>query len=200
MIRVHWLLPCLFPLLMAGCGSTPPAPEDHYYRLAATGQAFGRWRFDRPVRVLMPEADSLYHGRAMLYARSGTPLELHRYRYRFWTAPPPRMLVRLTKERLGSHAAEAGEQALELALRIRHFEVEQGRPSAARLGITAVLRDPQAGCVLFDRKYDYREPAEAPTHYALVQAFQRAVDRYLADLAADLAKASGVCTELAHAR
>ena len=75
-----------------------------------------------------------------------------------------------------------------------------GRPSAARLGITAVLRDPQAGCVLFDRKYDYREPAEAPTHYALVQAFQRAVDRYLADLAADLAKASGVCTELAHAR
>ena len=183
----------LLLLSLAGCGSAPPVPEDHYYRLAAAGPVVTEWRFDRPVRVLMPEADSLYHGRAMLYARTESPLEVHRYRYRFWTAPAPRMLARLTKERLGRYAAEGGEPALELALRIRHFEVEQGTPSAARLGVTAVLRDPGAGCVLFARRYDYRQPARGQTHYALVQAFQTVVDRYLSDLAGDLARAPVTC-------
>ena len=196
-----WLLAVLVSMLLAGCGSTPPVPEDHYYRLAVPVRtALPGWRFERPLRVLVPEADSLYHGRAMLYAESDTPLELHRYRYRFWTAPPPRLLARLTRDLLGAHAAEPGEPALELALRIRHFEAELGSASRARVALLAVLRDPDADCVLLAREYRYAEPVRAHGHYALVEAFQRALEHYLNDLADDLARAPASCRHPATAR
>ncbi|RMG27637.1 MAG: hypothetical protein D6721_10085 [Gammaproteobacteria bacterium] len=181
-------------LSASGCGTAPPAPEDHYYRLSLPpGPGLASWPFDRPVRVMPPEADGLYHGRALLYVTPDAPLELHRAHYRFWTAPPTRLLVRLMRERLGRHAAEGGEPALELVLHLHHFEAVLGRPSQAWFAVTVRLRAPESGCLLLHRDYAYRVPAAGRGYYALVQAFQEAVRRYLTDLARDLDRARLTC-------
>ncbi|RMD62466.1 MAG: ABC transporter [Alphaproteobacteria bacterium] len=81
-------------LALGGCGTAPPIPRDHFYRLAIDTTTVRTSPSPVPgiVSVNAMKADGLLRERPVLYSTSGGPHEMQQHDYHYWTEPPPRML------------------------------------------------------------------------------------------------------------
>lgn len=89
------LLACCTVTTLTACTlAGAPVPENHYYRLPAPHPAavLDRRLIHGTLGVSPLRAVGLYQDRAILYVDSRSPLELHRYYYRFWMAPPGELI------------------------------------------------------------------------------------------------------------
>jgi len=80
-------------ILLSGCMSSAVIPEDRFYRLPdvrVEGDASGF--LNRPVTIGQVRAGGLYRERSLLYTDALQPLELHRYRYRYWVDAPAELV------------------------------------------------------------------------------------------------------------
>ncbi len=188
----------LLPLLLAGCLSAPPAPEDRFYRLQPVPpvQAVKQSRLTGGLVIDDVSADPLHSGRAILYCEQDRPLQLRRYHYEFWLDQPPRLVQRtLTTWLRASGIADQllDPQSREAAwrLRARVLKFEEVRAADRRAQVDVALRvslfSADAKRTVWTRDYGRQEPVEGTTMYAVAQAMQAALAALYAQVQADLA-------------
>ncbi len=190
------LLAIPFVALAAAC-SSPPAPRDTFYRLAAAAPARS---FDAPplagvLEVNRLDTDGVLSERALAYVDAGKG-GLQRYRYDFWSEPPGVML----QDRLARALAEANAAREvvtpdlrvppDYALRgkLRRFEQVAGADRVA-VELQLVLVNARDGQLIMTKTYAATPAAAADTPEAAVAAIGRGVDEVVARFLADLARA-----------
>jgi len=187
-------------LVLVGCTSIGPVPEDRFYRLDAVHPDH---RLADPVlhgglNVVYVRADPLRGGRAVLYSDSTQPLQLRRYHYEFWVDQPPRMLRRV----LTSYLREAGiadsvvagegtaDSAYSLQLSLLRFEqVLGGQKADVEVAVEATLSSGSGDSILWTRVYERRRASHSRQMHDTATAMQAALADVFADLRADLVSA-----------
>lgn len=83
-------------ITLAACSLTTPtpAPEDHFYRLPQPhpAQTLAAPLVRGTLGVAPLRAEGLYQERSILYIDAATPLEIHRYHYRYWFTAPGNLI------------------------------------------------------------------------------------------------------------
>ena len=193
--------------LLAGCfGSSPPIPEDIYYRLQPAAPA---QRFDAPrvglVVVDRPGGASVYTARDIAYSDAAPHLRLQHYHYHHWVDPPPQLLQQALVDYLRAAnfartvTSEPGRQppAWRLSGVVRRFE-RQKNGSGWQAVVSLELRaDPAGGREpLLLRQYETVIAADGDGMEATVAAFAKATgslfDRFVADLGQALPSAEAI--------
>jgi ABC-type uncharacterized transport system auxiliary subunit len=191
------LVACLLLLVLGGCASTGPVPEDRFYRLDAVHP---EQRLPSPVlrgglNVTYVQADPLRGGRAVLYSDSAQPLQLRRYHYEFWVDQPPRMLRRaLTSYLREAGIADsvvatdgAGDSAYSLRLNLLRFEqVLAGKSADVEVAVEATLSSGSGDSIVWTRVYERRRTSLSRQMHDTATAMQAALADVFADLRADL--------------
>ena len=129
---VNILFGTLVSLLLVACASSPPVPDDHYYRLTTVHpeQSNASPKFKGVLKVDPVKAYGIYRERALLYSRAEHPEELQQHRYHYWIDTPSRLIRdQLVDFLRASQIAEsvAGSQLpvqgdLKLKLSLKQFE------------------------------------------------------------------------------
>lgn len=126
MIRSLFLM-ALFGLMLAGCGSTPTAPVDRFYRLETkplvlTGKLQSRQIAVQPFRAasLYAERPMVYGERPMVYGESKDARQLRQYHYHLWFYAPAQLVQEHLTASLGR--AVNAQSALRLEGRIVRFD------------------------------------------------------------------------------
>jgi ABC-type uncharacterized transport system auxiliary subunit len=113
------------------CGTPPPVPDDHFYRLATSAISH---RFDQPLisaglYVERPRAAGARRGRKMLYSDDPGHLRFQQYHYHHWEDAVPELLHRRLADQLrDSGVADRigvrpdGTAAFRLESRVGRFE------------------------------------------------------------------------------
>ena len=183
-------------LLLAGCMSAPPVPDDHFYRLPpAQVTALPAPLFKGVLAVDRPRSDDLHGERAMLFVRAERPLELNRYHYYFWVDTPPHLIqeqLRLTLQSAGVAARVVradGGPAPDVVLRSRLVRFERvlrkgGAYASVALEFSVARANGEPG---WSKAYADVEPAQGDDVHATVQAFGVALQRIYGRLLHDLA-------------
>lgn len=184
MIGKQIVLAAVLAAALSGCGSTPPAPADRFYRLQTTtvgGNAAIPKHTLRSVR-----ADSLYAERPIIHVRSDDPRQLRQYHYHLWLYPPADTVRDFLSASLGS----GREGGILLDVRITGFErVLDGNASLARAELQVMAGGP--GGVVFERRYAAKEAAADDSFSAFAAAMESALRRISGELASDLAQGAG---------
>lgn len=187
-------------LLLAGCGTTAPVPEDRFYQLDVAGAAASRATpvLSGGLMIDRVSADPLRSGRAILYSEIKKPLELKRYHYEFWVDQPPALVQRA----LLGYFREAGfadrvldgtdrsDARYRLSARLQRFE--QLRDSASNqaeidLELEATLYATTSRAALWTQRYRMRRPVPETGMHATAAAMEGALTAILDDMARDLA-------------
>lgn len=191
----------LLALSLTACfGSSPPIPDDIYYRLQPAAPA---QRLDAP-RVGLVVVDrlggaSVYTARDIAYSDASPHLRLQHYHYHHWVDPPPQLLQQALVDYLRAAnfakavTSEAGRQppAWRVSGAVRRFDRQRG-DSGWQAAVSLELRaDPVGGNKPpLVRQYETVVPTDGDGMEATVQAFARATgslfDRFLADFSAAL--------------
>lgn len=80
-------------LVISACGSSSPAPEDHYYRLPALNADTGQAPLsDNVIFVEQLIAEGIYHERSIIYSDDADAIELNTYHYHHWMDNPSRLI------------------------------------------------------------------------------------------------------------
>jgi ABC-type uncharacterized transport system auxiliary subunit len=87
-------LSLMLALLVSGCGSVEPVPEDRFYRLGeAVADPQGTLvQLDGVLAVGSIDSAGVHRERAILYTEPDHPTELMRYHYHAWVDGPPRLI------------------------------------------------------------------------------------------------------------
>jgi len=179
-------------LLLSACGTNPPAPEDHFYRLADTVPAvvYPRPLLPGSLSVTAFSAPAVLQSRAMTYAEAGQPLVLQQHHYHYWVEAPPRLLqqrlIRYLRAARVAPSVEAASAVRNARYQINgyleHFEERIGKDFVqAVVGMRLELLDTVTGRV--ELSADNREetkPVPAGKVYDAVASLQAAVDRIFA--------------------
>lgn len=187
--------------LLAGCFSSPPLPDDVYYRLqlAPAAQRFEAPRVAGLVVVDRPSAASVYNSRDLAYSDRPPHLQLSFYHYHHWADPPPQLLQQGLVDHLRSAnlapnvTVEAGRlvPAYRISGVVRRFE-RQKSDAGWQAAVSLELRaDPAGGAQpLLLRQYDTVVAADGDGMEATAQAFAKATgtlfDKFLVDFSAAL--------------
>ncbi len=172
--RIRRWLPWLLSLtLLGGCGGQRLVREDDYLKPAAP---VTRSTLPAPVLggILVVEplsAQAIYHGRALVRARTPRALVLRRDRYRFWVDEPARLL----QGRLVRYLQAVGvarqvtwpqpEIDPDFALRgqVLGFDavMQDGRLQGVRVALRVTLVRVASSELLLDRRFEYYQAAGA---------------------------------------
>ena len=167
-------------LLLAGCGSVPPAPSDRFYRLQVeTPTAPAPARIDvRSVR-----ADSLYAERPIVFATADDPRQLRQYHYHLWLYPPAQAVREHMRASLGT---ADGKTALAAEVRISGFErVVDGKTSLARAALDISVSGTSG--TLLEKRYQATRAAADDSFSSFTAAMERALQQIYGELLRDLA-------------
>lgn len=182
---------------LGACGSAPPAPEDHYYRLQATyaGGAPIANPLNGTLEVARFVADGLTSERGLVYSDAANPNSVHAYHYHFWTKPPTVLLrdelVKFLREAKVAKAVVTPEVRVAadyvLTGKIEHLEQLRGKRERTLLELELAVRGAADGKLLFLKTYR-QENAAAAGVGAAVDSLNTALSIVYADFVADLAK------------
>ncbi len=183
--------------LLTACGSAPPAPEDHYFRLQATYAGAARMVNPLPgtLEVERFVADGLTSERGIVYAEAVTSNQVHAYHYNLWIKPPTVLLrdelVSFLREAKAAKAVVTPEvrAAADYVLtgKIEHLEQLRGKTERTLLEIELAVRGAADGKLIFLKTYR-QENASAGGVGAAVDSLNTALSIVYADFVADLAK------------
>jgi ABC-type uncharacterized transport system auxiliary subunit len=184
-------------LVLAGCGTSQPVPEDRFYQLeldlASVNPAAAV--IHGGLKVERVESDPLRNGRAVLYRDAGKPLELQRYHYEYWVDKPPRMirqaLVQYLRHSGVADSVYDGKQpgAAEYRLQTRLLQFEQvldaGRPQVV-VELEASLYANRAGGIIWNSTYRQQQESTARHMHATAQAMRSALEKVFRSALEDL--------------
>lgn len=193
------ILVSLLLLVVAGCSSTAPLPEDRFFRLERVQptEMLPRPLLTGGLVVDDVRADPLRSGRAILYGDHDLPLQLQRYHYEFWVDQPPRMLQDVLVSWLRStgvaDTVAGGDDpaaAWRLSAQLLKFEEVRDANGVAHVEVAMQfsLSSTASKRPLWTRDYTEQRAVRGVQMHATAQAMQGALAGLLADLQADLAK------------
>lgn len=79
-------------LVLTACSSTPPVPQDRFYRLDQPARFATERIIVGQLAVAPLETDGIYRERSVLFIDQAAPLEIQRYHYHFWSSEPSALL------------------------------------------------------------------------------------------------------------
>ncbi len=189
MIMIRPAAMALMAFSLAGCFTSPPAPAEHYYRLVAE-PANGR----PPLRLRVQRfaADGLLRERALLYSDDNGHRVLKQHSYHYWADTPSRVLTDYLAAQLnGGSAGQVSDS--DAALPVLHGSIKRMerllRDEGVKVALSLVLRvrSQSGNADVLHRRYDIIEPAASDRIVDSVKAFETALQRITAQLAADVA-------------
>lgn len=173
-------------LLVAACGSAPPAPIDRFYRLPEPQAASTASLVNGVLRVRPIRAEGVHAERAILTMTSPDSLHLEQERYAFWVDAPPRLVQAWIVGWLRSAGAAdmvvnetVRESDMELRGRIISFErILDGGDSRVALGLELRL-DNALGKPVLLRNYRRSVEVDGRGISAAAEALATALDAVL---------------------
>lgn len=185
MIRKFLVPSLLLSLALAGCGSVPPAPVDHFYRLQAPTPSTTTAVANIEVRRV--QADSLYAERPIVYSEVGNQRQLKQYHYHLWLYPPAQMVrddlrAQLPKANIGN------KTALVVDARIVAFDrIVSGTGSTAQAALEVSISSSAEGKpVLIEKRYQAEQASSDNSITAFVVAMEGALSKIYAELQRDI--------------
>ena len=175
-----------FCLTLAACGSVPPTPTDHFYRLQPTSVPAPIKAVHGTVKVHF-QADSLYAERPIIYTDDAASRQLRQYHYHLWLYPPAQMveanLMDSLTQAFDFSRSKNSENVLEG--RVLAFErVVSGKSSKAVVALE--LRLVASGRVLTNKVYKAEYVAVDDSMGAFAEAMEKALAKLYAEFLADL--------------
>src|SRR5690606_22937930 len=79
-------------VMLAGCGSSPPAPTDSFYRLRLPQDVGKQESSENVIHVGSFIGEGMYNERSILYNTDQHSRKIIQHHYHFWITSPPRML------------------------------------------------------------------------------------------------------------
>jgi ABC-type uncharacterized transport system auxiliary subunit len=186
MNRLNALLLALC-LLLSACGSVPPAPIDHFYRLQATPVSAATKAFSGAIAVLPFRADSLYAERPIVYAEEANLRQLRQYHYHLWLYAPAQMVQRHLVASLGTALDLSGDSTAANVLegRVVGFErVLAGKNSKAVVALELTLTS--SGKTRLSKTYQAEQLATDDSLGAFAVAMEQALAKIYAEFLVDL--------------
>lgn len=187
MNRLNALLMTLC-LLLAACGSVPPAPIDHFYRLQATPLSATAKAQPGAIAVTHFRADSLYAERPIIYTDETSLRQLRQYHYHLWLYPPAQIVQRHLAASLGNVLDLGGDSTAANVLegRVVGFErVLAGKSSKAVVALELSLTS--NGKTRLSKSYQSEQLATDDSLGAFAVAMELALAKIYAEFLADLA-------------
>ena len=182
LINTVLLVPALL-LMLAGCGSVPPAPADNFYRLQTPAAAT---QLPVAVDIRRVQADSLYAERPIVYSEAGNPRQLRQYHYHLWLYPPAQMLRDALRSQLPTPATASGK-TITLDARIVAFDrIVSGSNSSAQAALEVTVTS--GNQTLIEKRYQAEQASSDATLTAFVVAMEGALGRIYAEVARDMAE------------
>ncbi|WP_298311252.1 ABC-type transport auxiliary lipoprotein family protein [Propionivibrio sp.] len=175
-------------LLLAACGSVPPAPTDRFYRLQPAHVAPAATSLPGAVAVNAFRADSLYAERPIVYSDEASLRQLRQYHYHLWLYPPAQIVQEHFKASLGSALDLKGDSNAPYALdgRIVKFErVLSGQHSKAVVALELQLL--AGGKTRLNKTYQAEQPASDDSLGAFAVAMEQALGKIYTEFLADVA-------------
>ncbi len=188
MNRLHATL-LSFCLLLAACGSVPPAPSDRFYRLQPVSISSVSKVLPAAVAVQTFRADSLYAERPIIHAEESSLRQLRQYHYHLWLYPPTQMVQGHFVSSLGSalDLSSGSNAPYVIDGRILGFErLMSGKNSRAVVALE--LRLVADGKTLLNRTYQAEQAAADDSLDAFAVAMEQALAKIYAEFLADLAQ------------
>ena len=185
-------------VLLVGCGATPPAPPDIYYRLVLPGELSAATvpPIDGTVLVTRLSADGMLEDRAIAHAAARAPQELMHYNYHFWSDAPPKLLQTYAADYLRA-AGVAGQVLLpevgvdgthELVGRVRRFEHLTGEQETVSVSLELGVVELRDETLVLLETYSASRPVSGDGFSDVVRALNVAVDEVFAQFLADLSR------------
>jgi uncharacterized lipoprotein YmbA len=165
---------------LSACGSAPPAPVDHFYRLQTSASL-------PMVDIGRIQATSLYAERPIVYSEASNPRQLRQYHYHLWLYPPAQMI----REVLSTSAAPQpdGKARPLLDARIVSFDrIVAAGGSSARVVLDVTLG--AGSTATTTRRYQAESVAGDASITAFVVAMEAALGQVVAEIQRDLATLS----------
>lgn len=182
-------------LLVIGC-SSPPIPQDRYYRLSFDNQSSldaGGNLFDGSVSVELPRAAGIRRQRAIIYSNDAEHLELKRHRYLRWEAPPSEMIQKRLLYRFRPLAKTTTDAAhantdyrIQTTLHRFEREIEDSQVWAVVSMDFKVLPAKASGDPLLEGQYETRVQARGTDMIASARAFSTAVEQVIDQFLAEV--------------
>ena len=188
MNRVHATL-LSFCLLLAACGSVPPAPSDRFYRLQPVSVSSASKALPSAVAVQAFRADSLYAERPIIFTEQASLRQLRQYHYHLWLYAPAQMVQTHFASSLGNTLELSGGRtaARTLSARVVNFErIVSGKNSKAVAALELRLR--AGDRLLLNKTYQAEQSASDNSLPAFAQAMEQALAAIYAEFLTDLAQ------------
>ena len=172
--------------LLSACGSAPPVPEDHYYRMQAVyaSDPLAKRALPGIIEVDRFVADGLISERAIVYSEITKPSQVMAYHYEFWIKPPTVMLrdelVSFLRASKISDSVVSPEMRVKadyvLTGKIKHLEqVRMKSGYRSVLEIELGLRNPNTGKLMFLDTYRVENDASDAGVAAAVESLNTAL-------------------------
>ena len=182
--------------LLAGCSlGGGPAPDDHYYRLPDAQVETQQRRYSRVV-INPPRATGVYHDRALLYVEQATPLEIHRYHYHYWSAPPESLVQEhfvnwWSTSGLAEQVNTSPVEDADLVLDSRLLAFERlvgGEGIRVKATIAFSVRKASTSGLVWSKDYTQELTPDDGQMHSTAAAYGRALDDIMQRLVKDLAE------------
>lgn len=174
-------------VLMQSACSSPPLPEDHYYRLDVAPPTTRDLSVDVTVQTVT--ASGIYNERPLLYSTAQAPTELRQYHYQYWADAPARMI----REQLGAYlraaqsATRGATSACQVSGRVQRFEQHlAGRNTTAIAAIELALRCGATDRLVLRKTYRAEARTADSSPLAAAEGLDRALGACFAEFVSDL--------------
>lgn len=188
MIRARIAVIVVAAVLVASCSAPAPLPNDRFYRLADAPSSASAAVIEGTLAIGLPRASGIRRQRAILYSEDANHLELQRYHYHHWEAPPPQLVQQRLIDRMRGMADAVVEgPALgadyRIDSKIHRFDREVDGQSAravvaVEFSVVSVHDEDQP---VYEIQLMAKVPASNPSMTATAEAFTLAVDQVVTD-------------------
>jgi ABC-type uncharacterized transport system auxiliary subunit len=176
-------------LLLAGCGSVPPAPVDRFYRLQPVLVSSAEKLPSGAITVQPFRADSLYAERPIIYSDAASASELRQYHYHLWLYPPAQLVREHFVTSLGGALDLSGESNAANTLEGRVVGFERALSGKSSKAVVAIeLRLQAGGKTVLNKTYQAEQPAGDESLGAFAVAMEQALGKIHAAFLADVAR------------
>lgn len=179
---------------LVACGSAPPVPTDHFYRLVLPRDTEKQQLYGGVIYVGNFIADGLYNDRAVLFVNDKEGRELQQHHYHFWITSPPHLLqdylvdyLRQTGASSMILAGPSTKGGIKISGKIQEFDYQvQGDRKTANVALELRLDSYGAEKPVLVKEYRAEESINGNDMEDIVAAFNRATlavyDQFIADM------------------